>query len=117
MDTNKAQEHEFTYSQNLQYEKDFHCAWKTVVDVNNKSLKECYGLLAWNNSGHGNFYFRSNCMKNLVGLGWSHNLKELGTHTTEAQWDFKDKKAALFGLPLTWRHGAFYKLGNNMKLH
>ena len=56
LDTNKSQEHELTYSQNFNFEKNFHAAWKLVADVNGKSLKEGYGILAWNNTEFGDWH-------------------------------------------------------------
>ena len=112
-DTNKSKEHMLTYSQNLVYEKDFHCAWKTVVDVNAKSLKEAYGILAWNNTGHGDWYFRSNCLSKFVGIGCSYKVNQNGWHSHEMQWDFNKKKVGLFGQPLWWRYGMAYKWANN----
>jgi len=103
-----------TYSQNLVYDSNFHCAWKLKTDL--KSLSEAYGLLALMNTQYGNFYFRSNCLKRFVALGCSYKISDNAHHATEVQYDFLDKKAAgINGLPLFWRFGAQYSVANGMK--
>ena len=72
LDSNKGKEHSLTYGQNLVYEKDYHCAWKLTTDFS--KLTSAYGLLALMNTSKGNFYFRSNCLNNFVGLGCSYTI-------------------------------------------
>jgi histidinol phosphatase-like PHP family hydrolase len=99
-----------TISQNFVYEKDFHCASKTVVDVNNMKLAEAYGVFAWMNTGHGNWYFRSNCLNKMVGLGCNYSINDKMHHATELQYDFNKKTTGIYGQPLFWRWGANYHL-------
>ena len=98
--------------------KDYHCAWKMVMDVNGKSLKEAYGLVAANNTGHGDYYFRSNCLNRLCGVGASYKFNGgKAAHTTEVQWDFKNASKGIMGHPLFWRMGGHYHLQNGHKAH
>jgi hypothetical protein len=66
-ETNKAQNHVLTHSQNFNMD-DFHVAYKCVGDLGTKSLSEAYGILAVKNS-LGDFWFRSNCLSKVLGLG------------------------------------------------
>lgn len=67
--TNKAGEHNFTYSQNVVYEKDVNVAWKTQFDLKKSSMSACYGWIAWRQDAANWWWFRSNCLNRFVGLG------------------------------------------------
>jgi len=68
--SNHKSEHEVEIHENLIYEKDINIASRTVVNVNDKKLAEAQGMLAWKNQEWGQVWFRSNCLKNYMGLGW-----------------------------------------------
>ena len=107
----------FTYSQNLNYEKDFHCAWKLVADVNGKKLSDAFGVLAWNNTGYGNYYFRSNCLNRIVALGCSYSINDTMHHATEVQYDFLNKNKGIAGYPLFWKFGGMYNFSGGVNWH
>jgi len=113
VDTNKAKDHTVTYSQNLVYENNFHCAWKLVGGAKEKKLTEAYGLLAWNTSEMGDLYFRSNCLKNIVALGWGHKCTPDLTSNVELQWDMKKANVGLMGHPFFFRAGFAMNLNSN----
>jgi len=81
-DTNQSKEHKMHLSSNWNYEKDYHCAWKLVLDDKFK-LTEAYGALLFNNTGNGNWYFRSNCLKKIMALGCNYTVKDGLAHSTE----------------------------------
>jgi len=103
-DTNQAKKHEFNLSSNWNYEKDYHCAWKMAVDDKLK-LTEAYGALLFNNTGHGNWYFRSNCLQKIMAIGCNYDVNDKCAHSTEFQYDINKTKTGLFGMPLFWRFG------------
>ena len=109
VETNEAKEHKVSLAQNYCYEGNAHVAWKSVVDVKSKTLSECYGLLSYNHNNHGSMWFRSNCMKNFVGLGVHDKINEDLDVAAEAQWDFKKSRKGMFGQPLFLRMGATHK--------
>ena len=84
-----------------------------MIDVNNKSLKEAHGIIAWKNQEWGAAWLRSNCLNRYIGLGWSGSIKDHGNHVVEAHYDAgKDAKKGFQGLPLWIRHGAAMKFSN-----
>lgn len=109
--TNKGGDHLLTYSQNLVYENDFHCAWKTEYDMTKSALANAYGYFAWRQDANTWWWFRSNCLNKFVGLGSTHSVWS-NPMTCELQYDVNKKKEGLFGQPLFWRWGYKYKLNN-----
>ena len=59
--------HKLDYSQNFQYDKDYHLAWDVSVDKN-MALTSAYGYLAMVNAT-GNYYLRSNLLNKFLGAG------------------------------------------------
>ena len=76
--------------------------------MNAKKLSDAFGILAWNNSGHGNWYFRSNCLNRFVGLGFHDKLNDTTSIGTELQYDFFGKNKGIMGNPFFWRLGGCY---------
>ena len=95
---------------------DFHVAYKCVGDLGTKSLSEAYGILAVKNN-LGDFWFRSNCLSNIVGLGTTQKLTDSAKLSAELQYDVKDGKVkGVRGLPLFLRAGLSMNLANKSKL-
>jgi hypothetical protein len=113
-ETNQSKDHKGTFTSNWNYEKDYHCAWKVICDMKNKmKMTEAYGILLFNNTGHGNWYFRSNCLEKVMAVGCNYNINENLAHSTEVQYDFNKTKTGLFGMPLFYRFGGKWNLKNN----
>jgi len=108
--TNQASNHGLVWAQNLVFQ-NYHCAFKTDVNLVNKSFNNCYGVLAAMNTEYGNWYFRSNCLQRFVGVGWWK--KCCGG---ELQYDFYNKNKGLFDQPVFLRFGAAWTLSDASKL-
>lgn len=82
-----------TISQNVNF-KDYHLAWKAVLDCNTQALTEAYGIAALKNSS-GDYYLRSHCMSRLVGLGAFVSVNKNVHHAYELQYDFNHGKTGI----------------------
>lgn len=87
---------------------DYHVGWR--VNMENNKLDSAYGLLAMTGS-NGNYYFRSNCMTHLLGVGTWTTTDSGATHSLEAQYDLKKANPGIGGMPLYLRYGYANKLG------
>lgn len=96
---------------------DFHVAYKCVGDLKEKKLSEAYGILAWR-SQHGDFWFRSNCLSKVLGLGTTQKLCDSTSLSAEAQYDLAGGKVkGIMDKPLFLRAGVTWALANKTKMN
>lgn len=92
--TDNAGAHTIDFSQNFQYEKDYHVACDLSVNKDMK-VSQAYGYAAMV-SGNGNYYLRSNLLNPFVGVGtwfkWGASKQSL-----ELQYDTSGNKTGMFG--------------------
>ena len=60
---------------------------------------------------NGNYYFRSNCLSRICGVGTWWKGDNDNMHSVEAQYDFNNAQKGIAGMPLFLRYGGNYKLG------
>lgn len=111
-DSNNKQDHKVTFSQNVVCEKKYHTAVKVVASAGKKQeLTDAQAIIAANMS-FGDLWLRGNLMKKFWGVGATFKDGN-DKHAVEMQYDLGNpKNEGLFGMPLFFRSGNCFALGN-----
>lgn len=75
------------------------------------ALKSFIGLFAVKNK-HGDFFIKSDILKQIVTTGCSHSHKTNAKHSYEVSYDLKGATRGIRGLPLTLMFGGEYKIND-----
>jgi hypothetical protein len=75
---------------------DWHVGYKLEHDVNANALKSALGLIALKNQ-KGDFFFRSDILKQHFTLGCNHRHREFTWHSLEFTYDHKQKIDGIYG--------------------
>jgi hypothetical protein len=98
-------------STNIQINNDYHLAYKLEHDTI-ASLKSFNGLFALKNP-HGEFFLKSDILKQIISTGCSHHHGANAHHSYEVAYDLKNATKGIRGLPLTLAFGGEYKVSDH----